>query len=98
MSAFYALCVAVAVLTSCQKSFHQQNERYIFVATNISLPYWQEAQSGFMDAARVLGVKGEFTGPAGYSPEDQLKMFQQAVASRPSGVPGFSRPTADVQK
>jgi ribose transport system substrate-binding protein len=86
ISAFCALCVAVSVLTSCQKSFHQQNERYIFVATNISLPYWQEAQSGFMDAARVLGVKTEFTGPAGYSPEDQLKMFQQAVASRPSGI------------
>ena len=86
MSVFYALCVAVTVLTSCQKPFHEQTERYIFVATNISLPYWQEAQAGFMAAARVLGVKGEFTGPAGYSPEDQLKEFQKAVASRPSGI------------
>jgi ribose transport system substrate-binding protein len=86
VSALYVLCVAAMVLTSCQKPLHEETERYIFVATNVSLPYWQEAQAGFMDAARVLGVKGEFTGPAGYSPEDQLKEFQKAVASHPAGI------------
>jgi ribose transport system substrate-binding protein len=65
---------------------HEKSERYVFVASNISLPYWQEAKAGFEDAGQVLGVNREFTGPDIYSPEKQLKTFQEAVASQPSGI------------
>ena len=58
-----AVCLASALLASCQKAFHQENERYVFVAANIALPYWQEAQVGFKEAARTMGVKADFTGP-----------------------------------
>jgi ribose transport system substrate-binding protein len=75
-----------AMLVSCQKSFHEETERYFFVACNINLPYWQEAQAGFEDSGRGLGVKVEFTGPTTYSPEEQLAAFRQAVAAHPSGI------------
>ena len=74
------------VLLSCQKPFHQETERYFFVAANISLPYWQEAQAGFQDAGRVLGVKVEFVGPTSYAPEEQLEAFRKAVAANPAGI------------
>lgn len=80
------ILLAVAFFVSCQKSFHQETERYVFISANISLPYWQEAQAGFMDAASVLGVKAEFTGPNTYAPEEQLKAFQAAVATHPTGI------------
>ncbi len=78
------VCLLFAI--SCQKSQHDKTERYVFVSANISLPYWQEAQVGFKDAAEVLGVKAEFTGPNTYSPEEELKAFQQAVASQATGI------------
>jgi len=74
------------MLSSCQKPLHEETERYIFVAANISLPYWQEAQAGFQDAGRGLGVKVEFTGPTSYAPEEELEAFRKAVAARPAGI------------
>lgn len=81
-----ALVTCALVLGSCQKPLHEETERYFFVSANISLPYWQEAQAGFHDAARVLGVKAEFTGPATYSPDEELVAFQKAVDRHPSGI------------
>ena len=81
-----ALLLSVAIFSSCQKPFHEETERYIFVAANTSLPYWQEAKAGFMGAARGLGVKAEFTGPDTYSPQDELEAFQKAVDKHPSGI------------
>jgi len=87
---FNFVLVSVLFLTgllgSCQKPYHQPNEHYIFVAFNISLPYWQEAEAGLNDAATQMGVKAELTGPSAFSPDDELKAFQQAVAENPSGI------------
>jgi ribose transport system substrate-binding protein len=74
------------LLTSCQQPYHQPEERYVFVAFNTNLPYWQEAEAGLTDAAKQLGVKAELTGPAAFSPNDELKAFQQAVAQNASGI------------
>lgn len=81
-----AVIVATLLFASCQKSYHQENERYIFVAANVTLPYWQEAKAGFMDAARTLGVKAEFTGPDTYSPDEEVAAFEKAVSKNPSGI------------
>lgn len=84
------LFVTLAVLGlgcfACEKSFHSENERYVLVAFDTSLPYWQEAIDGFKDAGRVLGVKVDEVGPTAYSPQDELAAFKQAVASNPSGI------------
>src|SRR2546428_8290467 len=87
----WLVCLAVVptawLVVSCQKPLHQENEKYYFVSANITLPYWQEAQAGFMDAARVLGVKAEFTGPEVYSPDQELEAFKTAESKNPAGIP-----------
>jgi ribose transport system substrate-binding protein len=76
-----------SLLVSCgPPAYHQPEERYIFVAFNTSLPYWQEAAAGLTDAAKQMGVKAELTGPAAFSPTEELTAFQQAVAQKPSGI------------
>jgi ribose transport system substrate-binding protein len=78
---------AIAIFTaSCAQPYHQENERYVFVATNIKLPYWQEAQAGFLDAAASLGVKAELVGPAGYQPNAELGTFRDVVEQHPAGI------------
>lgn len=74
------------LLTSCSHPYHQPTERYVLVAANVHLPYWQEAAAGFMDVAREYGVKAEVAGPATYDPKQELDAFQKAVASDPSGI------------
>jgi ribose transport system substrate-binding protein len=86
---FMLVCVFAAVallIGSCAKPYHTLTERYVFVATNIDLPYWQEAQAGFLDAAKALGVKAELVGPKGYQPNAELVVFRQLVDERPSGI------------
>src|ERR1700680_3510347 len=80
------ILIGAALIVSCAQSYHEENERYVFVATNINLPYWQEAQAGFMDAARALGVKGELVGPATYDPDGEVGIFRQIVEQHPAGI------------
>jgi ribose transport system substrate-binding protein len=80
------ILLLLPLLASCAQSMHEKDERYVFVSTNLSLPHWQEAKAGFLESARVLGVKAEFTGPMGYAPDEELKAFQAAVQSRPTGI------------
>ena len=82
---FLALLIS-GVLTSCQQPYHEKEERFIFVAFNTGLPYWQEAEAGLTDSAKQLGVKAELTGPANFAPDEEVKAFQQAVAQKPAGI------------
>jgi ribose transport system substrate-binding protein len=76
-----------SLLVSCgPPAYHQPEERYVFVAFNTGLPYWQEAEAGLTDAAKQMGVKAELTGPAAFSPNEELTAFQQAVSQKPSGI------------
>jgi ribose transport system substrate-binding protein len=82
---FPAILLA-AFLASCLPPYHEKDERYVFVAFNTSLPYWQEAEAGLTDSAKQLGVKAELTGPATFSPNDEVAAFQQAVSQKPAGI------------
>src|SRR5713226_471627 len=85
LASFLILLVA-AVMGSCARPYHEENEYYVFVSTNINLPYWQEAQAGFLDAAQALGVKGELIGPATYDPGAEAGMFRDIVEQHPAGI------------
>ena len=80
------MLLVAAFSASCQKPLHERTEQYILVSANIDIEYWQEAGAGFYDAARGLGVKAYFRGPKYYSPEEELKVFKEAVAQHPSGI------------
>lgn len=79
--------VAVAMsLIACEKPYHEPEERYVLVATNTSLPYWQDAQAGLTDIGKTAGVKVEMVGPSTFSPDEELKAFNQTVEQKPSGI------------
>src|SRR2546427_1170909 len=80
------ILLVATIIVACAKPYHEENERYVFVATNINLPYWQEAQAGFLDAARALGVKAEMTGPVTYDPSAEVGIFRQVVEQHPAGI------------
>src|SRR5205809_1005194 len=84
--ATFVILLVAAVIGSCAKPYHEETERYVFVATNIDLPYWQEAQAGFLDAAKQLGVKAELIGPVKYDPASEAGMFQDLVEQHPAGI------------
>src|SRR3989475_13218626 len=85
LASFVILRVA-AVIGSCRKPYHEEPERYVFVEPNIVLPYWEEAQAGFLDAAKQLGVKAELIGPVKYDPASEAGMFQDLVEQHPAGI------------
>jgi len=80
------ILIGAALVASCAKPYHERYEHYVFVATNINLPYWQEAQAGFLDAAKSLGVKAELVGPTGYQPNAELLQFREIVEKQPAGI------------
>jgi ribose transport system substrate-binding protein len=81
------LITAAVLYAACDKAPHQ-DEHYILVASDTALPYWQEANAGFMNAAGQLGfgVKAEIVGPENFSPNQELDAFNQAVAAHPAGI------------
>jgi ribose transport system substrate-binding protein len=81
-----SVAVLAVVGVACEKPYHQQDERYVLVAANINLPYWQEASAGLTDVGKNSGVKVELVGPNTFSPEEELAAFQQVVAQHPSGI------------
>jgi ribose transport system substrate-binding protein len=84
--ALVTIAVALTLASCGPEPYHQPDERYVLISTNISLPYWQEAEAGMQDAAKALGVKAEFAGPDSFAPDQELDAFQKAVASKPSGI------------
>lgn len=85
VSLVFALILACA-MAACAPNYHTKDERYVFVATNINLPYWQEAEAGLRDASSVIGVKAEMIGPDSFSPEKELDTFNTVIAENPSGI------------
>jgi len=84
----WLLVFATAVLAGCQESYHEKEERYVLIAANINLPYWQEADAGLRDVAKEmgLGVKAEMDGPTSYDPKAEVDAFEKAVSSHPAGI------------
>lgn len=81
-----SILAGAALIAACAKPYHEEIERYVFVATNINLPYWREANAGFLDAAKTLGVKGELVGPETYDPSAEVGIFRQVVEKNPAGI------------
>jgi len=81
----FSVCVVLGA-ASCQKPYHDEKERYVFVATNIKLPYWQEAEAGLRDGAQQLGVKAELVGPENFDAQEELRAFQKTVSENPAGI------------
>jgi len=81
----WLLIFAAAALAGCAQSYHEKEERYVLIAANINLPYWQEAAAGLRDVAKEMGmeVKVEIDGPSSYSPKEEVDAFQKAFPPGP---------------
>jgi ribose transport system substrate-binding protein len=86
LAARVVVMAGVAFTGACSEPAHDRNEHYVFVATNINLPYWKEAEAGFLDSAKTLGVSAELVGPTTYSPNAELQALRQAVEQQPAGI------------
>jgi len=73
-------------LLSCGGSQHSAEEKYFLVATNIRLPYWQQALAGVNHAARQMQVRAEMVGPETFDPKAQHQQFLDLVKQKPSGI------------
>jgi len=73
-------------LLSCSGSQHSAEEKYFLVATNIRLPYWQQALAGVNQAARQMQVRAEMVGPETFDPKAQHQQFLDLVKQKPSGI------------
>jgi ribose transport system substrate-binding protein len=73
-------------LTGCSSNPHAPAEKYILVADNTKIAYWQSALQGLTHAVAELGVKGEMQGPDGHDPNGEHEAFQRALAQKPAGI------------
>ncbi len=80
------LAASLLTLMSCGGSQHAVTEKYYLVATNVKVPYWQQAAAGLNHAAAQLQVKAEFVGPDSYSPKGQHEQFVAVLAKKPTGI------------
>ncbi|HEY7617466.1 MAG TPA: substrate-binding domain-containing protein [Terriglobales bacterium] len=72
-------------LLSCG-SAHDADEKYVLLATNLQVPYWQTAGAGFMQVASQWKVRAEFAGPQTYDPNEEVQEFRKAVQQKVTGI------------
>lgn len=64
----------------------ESNELYIEVAGLTAHPYFAEHKRGMDVAAKVLGVKTEFVGPADFNMQESINALEQSIAKKPKGI------------
>jgi len=74
------------LLTGCAESPHSPSEKYILVAANTKVQYWQTALAGLNHAATEMKVKAEMQGPDGHDPQAEHDAFRRAIAEKPAGI------------
>ena len=81
-----ALILTSLFLLSCSNA-HNSEEYFVFVSSNIQLPYWKTAGSGFSHAAAEFkGIRFDFTGPQSYDPKAERDALDQAVQKKATGI------------
>ncbi|MGD0580341.1 MAG: substrate-binding domain-containing protein [Bryobacteraceae bacterium] len=80
------LTASMLTLLSCGGSQHAADEKYYLVATNVQIPYWQQAYAGLSKAAVQLQVKCEMVGPDSYDPKAERAEFQRIMGKKPTGI------------
>jgi ribose transport system substrate-binding protein len=81
-----AIPAVLLLLNSCTSLAHEPNEKYILVADNSKIAYWQSAAQGLAHAAAEMKVRQEVQGPDGHDPQGEHDAFKRAVAEKPSGI------------
>jgi ribose transport system substrate-binding protein len=75
----------VVLLIGCGRR-HDADEFYVMATANKAIPYWQTATSGFIEAARQMGVKSQVIGPDNYDPNGEKTELHDILAKKPTGI------------
>lgn len=75
----------LVLLVSCGAS-HDSDEYYVFVSSNLQVPYWKTAGTGFSHAAAQFKVRSDFTGPQNYDSKAERDALDQAVQKKATGI------------
>jgi ribose transport system substrate-binding protein len=81
-----AVPASILLLTGCAGSEHEATEKYILVADNTKIPYWQTAVQGLHRAAAEMKVKSELQGSDNHDPQGERDAFRRALAEKPTGI------------
>ena len=83
---FTALAALALALFSCGGE-HSADEYFVLVSTNLQVPYWKTAGTGFQNAAaQFKGVRSEFVGPQTYDPRAERDALDAAVERKATGI------------
>jgi ribose transport system substrate-binding protein len=80
-----SLAVSLALLLSCG-SAHDAGEHYVFISSNLQVPYWQAAGAGFSNAAAQMKVLSDFQGPQTYDNKAERDALDAAVQKKATGI------------
>jgi len=90
---FGALLVLVMVLspvvaggTKDKTAGDSKKMYFVYVSPLLAHPVWLMAKDGFEKACTELGVKGDWVGPQGISPEEMAKLVETAVAMKADAI------------
>src|SRR3954447_24704751 len=79
------LSVLLTPLVNCGAA-HDADEKYVLVADNLQIPYWQTAVAGFSQSATQLKVHSDVLGPDNFDTKAEQQALQQAIQQHPSGI------------
>jgi len=96
-------CLTLSVLTACGGR-HSTDEHYYLVTANKSIPYWQNAGTGFIEGANQMKVHAEVVGPDTYDAAAERDAFHVLLSAnpKPSGIlvspaePAMMKPEIDA--
>lgn len=83
---FAATLGSFFLLAGCASTPHAPDERYVLVATNIKVAYWQTAQAGLSRARAEMKVKAEMVGPDSHDAQAEKDAFHRAALGNPMGI------------
>ncbi len=69
-----------------ERSAAQSGEEYVYLSIVTQVPFWVDHRAALDDAAKALGIKGTFTGPADFDTAGQARQLDEIVARKPAGL------------
>lgn len=84
------LLVATTVLSlaACQAKDKGEEDsmHFVYVSPLLAHPVWLMAKDGFDQACEELGIRGDWVGPQGISPEEMTKLIETSVAQKVDAI------------
>jgi ribose transport system substrate-binding protein len=59
---------------------------FVYVSPLLAHPVWLISKNGFDQACKELGIRGDWVGPQGISPEEMTKLVDTAVAQKADAI------------